>query len=89
MMPHPDDLMHEAEEEANYRDLADYTQVIGKLREKGFSYRDIAEWLTERGVEVDHNAVFRVYTQKMTEAEEVREAQIEEEEKRGAAMRGN
>lgn len=32
------------------------------LREKGFSYREIADWLSDRGVEVDHNAVYRIYT---------------------------
>ncbi|MFM7101934.1 MAG: hypothetical protein ACKO3N_12270, partial [Verrucomicrobiota bacterium] len=30
------------------------------LRDKGFSYREIAAWLAGRGVAADHNAVYRV-----------------------------
>jgi hypothetical protein len=62
VMPAPEQLLMEAEGEANYRNLASYSAVIGTLRGKGFSYREIAEWLSERGVPVDHNAVYRIYT---------------------------
>ena len=87
LMPHPDSLLMEAEQEPNYRDLAEYTSVIGKLREKGFTFRDIAEWLTERGVEADHNAVYRVYAKNMSDLEAMQEAQRDEDEEREEAMR--
>ena len=88
-MPPPEELLREAEEEPNYRDLSHYTSVIGTLRKKGFSYRDIAEWFSERGVDVDHNAVYRVYTNSLSEYDaylesgrEAREAQEEAERNR-------
>jgi len=68
-MPPPDALLREAEEEPNYRDLSEYRPVIATLRGKGFSYREIAEWLSERGVELDHNAVYRLYTRNMSDHE--------------------
>ena len=75
-MPPPDALLREAEEEPNYRDLSEYCPVIAKLRGKGFSYREIAEWLSERGVELDHNAVYRLYTRNMSD----QEARMEDQE---------
>lgn len=60
--PSPDELFREAEEEPNYRNLSAYSATIGMLRTKGFSYREIAEWFSERGVSVDHNTVYRTYT---------------------------
>jgi hypothetical protein len=68
-MPPPEALLREAEEEPNYRDLSEYCPVIATLRGKGFSYREIAEWLSERGVELDHNAVYRLYTRNMSDLE--------------------
>jgi hypothetical protein len=75
-MPPPDALLREAEEEPNYRDLSEYCPVIATLRGKGFSYREIAEWLSERGVELDHNAVYRLFTRNMPE----HEAKMEDQE---------
>jgi hypothetical protein len=75
-MPPPDALLREAEEEPNYRDLSEYCPVIAILRGKGFSYREIAEWLSERGVELDHNAVYRLYTRNMSD----HEAKMEDQE---------
>jgi hypothetical protein len=75
-MPPPDALLREAEEEPNYRDLSEYCPVIATLRGKGFSYREIAEWLSERGVELDHNAVYRLYTRNLSD----HEAKMEDQE---------
>jgi len=86
-MPDPRELLIEAEQEVNYRDLSEYLQVIRTLRNKSFSYRDIAAWLTERGVEVDHNAVYRVYTNSLSDQEAAYEAEREEEEARDEALR--
>jgi hypothetical protein len=57
----PDIALREAQEEVDQRFLRCYVETMHVLREKGFSYREIADWLTERGVDVDHNEVYRVY----------------------------
>ncbi len=86
-MPPPDALLREAEEEPNYRSLASYCPVIDKLRSKGFSYREIAEWLTERGVEADHNAVYRVYINSLSDQEAAIVDKEDEEEAMEEAYR--
>lgn len=44
------------------RILEQYSHVIAILRDKKkFSFREIADWLDERGIECDHNAVYRQY----------------------------
>jgi len=86
MLPPPEALLREAEQEPDYRTLDEYSDTIETLREKGFSYREISEWLKERGVDADHNAVYRIYTKFMTEEtlreEALREHYEDEEEKR-------
>jgi hypothetical protein len=88
-MPPPEVLLEEAEQEPNYRDLSSYCAVIGTLRRKGFSYRDIAEWLSVRGVDADHNAVYRVYTNSLSDAEARMEDDEEELEARLEAQRNH
>ena len=64
--PSPGVLMQMAEDEPNRRELIEYREVIGILRrQKKFTFREIAEWLGERGVVADHNAVYREYTRCM------------------------
>jgi len=59
----PQRLQAEAQKEPPRRGLGDYQETIRLLREeKGFSLREIAAWLRERGVNVDHNAVWRTYS---------------------------
>jgi|LakMenEpi03Aug12_release.lakeMendotaPanAssembly.Ray.scaffolds.fasta_scaffold894438_2 hypothetical protein len=60
--PDPHDLLVEAEAELANSDLGQYAEVIRILRTKGFSFREIAQWLTKRGVPTDHNGVYRVFT---------------------------
>ena len=86
-MPPPDALLREAEEEPNYRDLSEYCPVIATLRGKGFSYREIAEWLSERGVELDHNAVYRVYLNSLSKYEAAMEEKEIDEEAQEEAYR--
>jgi hypothetical protein len=86
-MPWPEELQRQAEEEPNYRDLSQYASVIGTLREKGFSYRDIADWLSQRGVEVDHNAVYRVYRNSLSDYDAHLESQREDREAQEEAER--
>jgi hypothetical protein len=83
--PPPDVLAEAARREVNRKALDEYSEAISVLRdEKGFSFREIAEWLTENGVEADYNAVYRVYTKGMSDDEEhdvaLREAEEERDE---------
>jgi hypothetical protein len=62
-IPPPHFLLEQAEKEPSRKLLEDYRETIGVLRkDKGFSFREIAEWLTQNGVDADYNAVYRVYT---------------------------
>ena len=81
-LPPPEALLREAEEEPSYRDLREYVPVISTLRGKGFSYREISEWLCERGIDLDHNAVYRLYTRNLSADEsyiEAKETEIEDQ----------
>ena len=67
-MADPQKLVSEASNEPSRRGLQDYAAAILLLKdEKGFSFREIAAWLRDRGITVDHNAVWRAYS-KSTEA---------------------
>ena len=76
----PKGMFEEAAAEANQRELADYRDTISLLRQKGFSFREIGEFLTNRGVSADHNAVYRIYTKFMTPEEIRAEAEMNEED---------
>jgi len=59
----PQQLRAEAQREPSRRGLTDYSDTIRLLREdKGFSFREIAAWLQQRGLNADHNAVWRAYS---------------------------
>jgi hypothetical protein len=60
-LPDPDELLAAALNEPSPRLLDDYAESIHALREKHFSFREIAEWLKQYGFDVDHNAVYRAY----------------------------
>jgi len=81
--PSPDELLQLAVQEVDRDLLSDYAPVIGTLREdKGFSFREIAEWLNDHGVPADYNAVYRLYTKGMDSAEVQAIDQQEEDEAR-------
>jgi hypothetical protein len=80
-LPPPDALLAEAEAELSPRVIERYVDVITTLREKDFSYREIAAWLCERGVRVDHNEVYRAYTKNMPDHER---GEVAEEDKQRA-----
>jgi hypothetical protein len=76
--PPPDYLLEKAMKEPDRRLIEDYDGVIRTLRdEKRFTFREVAEWLEENGVEVDHNAVYRQYTKGLT-AEQERIVEMED-----------
>lgn len=85
--PPPEELFLQAEAEADHRALAQYLDTIRVLRDKSFSYREIAEWLSERGVEADHNAVYRVYTKSLSDYHAALEAEREADEERDEVER--
>jgi hypothetical protein len=76
--PTPERLLAEAEQEIDKKALDGYGSVIRTLRDKKrFSYREIAEWLSERGVTSDHNAVYRAYMRNLTPNEREDEEKAE------------
>ena len=85
--PPPEALFLEAESEPDQRSLAQYVDSIRLLRNKSFSYREIAEWLSERGVPADHNSVYRVYTKSLSEYDAHLEDQRLDEDARDEALR--
>jgi hypothetical protein len=61
-VPSPDAFLAEAKSEPKRKLITDHIQTINVLRdEKRFTFRAIAEWLTERGIEADHSSVYRAY----------------------------
>lgn len=87
--PPPDVLFQEAAQEPDYRTLGAYADSIGMLRSKGFSYREIADWFSDRGIDVDHNAVYRVYTNTLSDVDAHLEAEREKEEALQEASRNS
>lgn len=67
--PEPHDLLEQAQNETGHSDLKSYAATVATLRKKGFSFREIAEWLNARGVPTNHNAVYRVFTTCLAEGE--------------------
>ena len=39
----------------------EYREVVQELRRKGFTWREVADFLTERGVPTDHSWVYRTF----------------------------
>lgn len=60
--------------------LEEYREAVQELRKKGFSWREIADFLTERGVSTDHTRVYRTFgqptNQRRTESRQVEISRI-------------
>ena len=68
--PPPDALLAEAKKEPKRILLMDFIGTINTLRdEKKFTFRAIAEWFGQRGIETDHSAVYRTYLAAIPERE--------------------
>ena len=78
--PDPSELRAEAELEEPRVRLRPYLGTIRTLRQKGFSWREIAAWFDERGLTVDHTKIYR-----LAKAHETPENQLimDERESRG------
>jgi len=74
LLPDPFDILQMAEEEPTRVNLGDYSAAIETLKEKNLTYREIAKWLTARGVEVTHMQVYRFYKKREAIREQLAEA---------------
>ena len=83
-VPPPNAFLEEARREKKRELLSDHIETINVLRdEKRFTFREIAEWLTKKGIETDHSAVYRAYLasipEEMRDPREVHEPWEEDE----------
>ena len=61
-VPEPNAFLEEAKREPKRKVITDHIETINVLRnDKRFTFREIAEWLTAKGFETDHSAVYRAY----------------------------
>lgn len=56
----PSDLLRDAKALPAKTPLDDHRETILLLRDKGYTWREIADFLTERGIPTDHTKVFRL-----------------------------
>lgn len=56
-LPNPSELFNEASGTVEDSLLFPYLDTIVLLREKGFSYRGAAKWLSDRGVQTSHTTL--------------------------------
>ncbi|MCL4855431.1 MAG: hypothetical protein KJZ78_29050 [Bryobacteraceae bacterium] len=78
-IPSPADLLAEAQKVPPKFELIDYWKTVVTLRRRGLSWREVAAWMTERGVPIDHSAVYRFSNQDFV----VRLLLSKEDERRG------
>ena len=60
VLMNPSQMLKQAKAAPEKRGLDAYLETIWELRRKGNSYREIAEFLNERGLATDHTAVYRL-----------------------------
>ncbi len=61
-------ILDDARSAPSKESLEPHREAITLLRNKGYSWRDVAEFLAERGVNTDHTAVFRFVNRRGTMA---------------------
>lgn len=76
-IPDPKTLLEEAEDEFITPDLSAYAETIITLRDKGMTWRNIAAWLSHRGLHCTHNEVY--YIARKRAQEEAEQEQFLEE----------
>ena len=60
--PSPESIYELARAEKPSTPIKEYMDAIVVLRdEKGFTFREIAEWMSKNVAETDHNAIYREY----------------------------
>jgi hypothetical protein len=60
-MKSPDAVLEEALDANPRNDLHPYREAIKALRDKGYSWRESADWLGERGIRTDHTKLLRFW----------------------------
>jgi len=86
-LPDPEVVARAAAEAPAPRVLEDYNQAIEILRDKKFTFREIAEWLNKKfNIQADHNSVWRAYTKHMDDYGAHLEARADEELERDEAI---
>jgi hypothetical protein len=86
-LPDPEVVMRAAAEAAAPRVLEDYIDAISILRDKKFTFREIAEWLKKNfDIQADHNSVWRAYTKYMDDYTAHLEAEADDELERNEAI---
>jgi hypothetical protein len=58
-IPSPKQLLDLAAQQPSRFDIEDYWASLVTLRQRGWSWREISEWLKQNGLSIDHTAVFR------------------------------
>ncbi len=57
----PDEITAAAKAAPSKVRLEEYREAVQVLRDKGFTWREIAEFLTERGIPTDHTRLHRLF----------------------------
>ena len=57
----PEEILADARAASPKVRIEDYRETVVTLREKGYSWREIADFLKERGVEIDHTRIYRMF----------------------------
>lgn len=65
-MPTAAEILNDAKRAPSRETLADHRETIETLRQKNYTWREIAEFLRERGMETDHSKLFRFMQPKGT-----------------------
>lgn len=70
-----EEITAEARAAAPKVQLEEYREAVEALRKKGYTWREIASFLNERGVSTDHTRIYRLFgnppTQRVTEERDV------------------
>jgi hypothetical protein len=86
-LPDPEIVARAAADEAAPRVLEDYCEAIQILREKRFTFREIAEWLGKNfNIQADHNSVWRAHTKYMDDFSAHMEAEEDERVEQDEAL---
>ena len=73
----PAELLSQAKKATPKAQIEEYRETVEVLREKGYSWRDIASFLNERGIDVDHTRIYRTFGKRpKSRQKEFREIQI-------------
>ena len=57
-MPAASDMLRDAKQAPIRETLADHKETISTLRQKNYTWREIAEFFRKRGMETDHSKLF-------------------------------